>query len=85
MGSDRTERDNPDMDKLVETLRGIMGALNSRGVGDDNPVLVEIATLKIEVRHLRASLAELKRMLWGLAAGVFGLIIKMIIEGSLLK
>lgn len=79
------EKDNPDMDKLIETLRGIVEALNSRAFGDENPVLVEIATLKIEVRHLQSTIREMRMTLWGIAASLIGIILKMVLEGSLLK
>ncbi len=70
---------------IVDELRALRGALNAKGFGEENPVLVEIATLKIQVQHLQSSMKGLQAALWGIAAGVFALIIKMVVEGSLGK
>jgi hypothetical protein len=79
------ENEKPSCDRLIEELRSLRGALNAKTFGDDNPVLIEIATLKTQVQHLQGSIRDLRMCLWGIAAGVFGLIIKMVIEASLTK
>jgi hypothetical protein len=70
---------------MAEELRALRGSLNARGFGEDNPVLVEITTLKVQMHHLQSSVKELRAALWGIAAGVLALVIKMVVEGSLFK
>lgn len=79
------ERENSNFGGVIDELRALRGALNAKGFGEENPILVEIATLKIQVQHLQGSIKELKTSLWGIAAGVLALIIKMVVEGSLFK
>lgn len=72
-----------DESKVVKELKKIVGALNARGLGDDNnPVMIKLATLEADVKHLQAGFRELKTMLWAVVAGVLGLILKMVIEGA---
>jgi len=68
---------------VIEELRALRGALNAKSFADENPVLVEIATLKTQMQHMQAGMKELKTSLWGIAAGVLGLVIKMVIEAGL--
>lgn len=79
------DRENSNFSGVIDELRALRGALNAKGFGEENPVLVEIATLKIQVQHLQSSVKELKNALWGVAAGILTLIIKMVVEGSLFK
>lgn len=69
--------------QLVKELKKIVGALNARGLGDDNnPVMVKLAMLETEVKHLQASMRETRNALWGVAAGVLAVVIKMVLEGA---
>lgn len=70
--------------KVVKELKKIVGALNARGLGDDinNPVLIKLATLETDVKHMQASFKEMKTMLWGVVAGVLAIVIKMVLEGA---
>lgn len=65
-------------------MKKIVGALNARGFGDDinNPVLIKLATLETDVKHMQASFKEMKTMLWGVVAGVLAIVIKMVLEGA---
>lgn len=77
------DKENSNAGGIIEELRALRGALNAKGFGEDNPVLVEIATLKVQVQHLQSSIKDLRTSLWGIAAGILALIIKMVVEGSL--
>lgn len=72
------------LDKVNDTLRKIVGALNSgSGSVDIAPVMIKLATLETDVNYLKAGMKEIKTALWGLAASVLGLVAKMVIEGAL--
>lgn len=73
-----------DENRVVKELKKIVGALNARGLGDDinNPVLIKLATLETDVKHMQASFKEMKTMLWGVVAGVLAIVIKMVLEGA---
>ncbi len=77
------ENETASYDRLVEELRALRGVLNAKSFGDESPVLVDIATLKTQMQHVQTSMKELKTALWGIAAGVLGLVIKMVIEVGL--
>ena len=79
------DKENSNTGGIINELRALRGALNAKGFGEDHPVLVEIATLKVQVQHLQSAVKELKNALWGVAAGILTLIIKMVVEGSLFK
>lgn len=74
-----------DENTVVKELKKIVGALNARGLGDDinNPVLIKLATLETDVKHMQASFREMKTMLWGVVAGVLAIVIKMVMEGAI--
>ena len=76
---------NVSLEGLIGELRALRGVLNAKGFGDESPVLVEIATLKTQVQHLQASIKELRTALWGLAAGVLCMVIKIVVEGGFVK
>lgn len=76
------------MQEVIETLndnmRKLVGAVNARcESGVDGKLLERLATIEANLGHLQGSLRDIKTALWGLAASVIGLIIKMVIEGSL--
>lgn len=73
-----------DESTVVKELKKIVGALNARGLGDDNnPVMIKLATMEAEVKHLQASFKEMKTMLWGVVAGVLAIVVKMVMEGAI--
>lgn len=77
---------NISLEGLIGELRALRGALNARGfTPDESPILVEIATLKTQVQHLQTSIKELRTALWGLAAGVLCMVIKIVVEGGFVK
>lgn len=73
-----------DENRVVKELKKIVGALNARGLGDDinNPVLIKLATLETDVKHMQASFKEMKTMLWGVVAGILAIVVKMVLEGA---
>ena len=74
-----------EMERLIETMRGIVGALNAHGLGLDNRVsLVDrLARLETRLDHLERTLTNVQKILVGLAVSVLTLLIKMAIEGLL--
>lgn len=79
-----TDFNGADESKVVKELKKIVGALNARGLGDDNnPVMIKLATMEAEVKHLQASFKEMKTMLWGVVAGVLAIVVKMVMEGAI--
>ena len=72
------------LDNMNDTLRKIVGALNAGGGSPDiAPVMVKLAILEADVKHLQGSMKDIKTALWGLAASVLGLVANMVMEGAL--
>jgi len=73
------------MERLIETMRGIVGALNAHGLGlGDGVSLVDrLARLETRLEHLEKTLNNTQKILVGLAISVLTLLIKMAIEGLL--
>jgi hypothetical protein len=75
-----------EMNRLIETLRGIIGALNAHGLGSaGDSIPVSLARLETRLDHLEKTLANNQRLLMGLVVSVVTLVIKMVIEGVFLK
>ena len=74
-----------EMERLIETMRGIVGALNAHGLGlGDGVSLVDrLARLETRLDHLERTLTNMQKILVGLALSVLTLLIKMAIEGLL--
>lgn len=74
-----------EMERLIETMRGIVGALNAHGLGlGDGVSLVDrLARLETRMEHLEKTLNNTQKILVGLAISVLTLLIKMTIEGLL--
>ena len=74
-----------EMERLIETMRGIVGALNAHGLGlGDGVSLVDrLARLETRLEHLEKTLNNTQKILVGLAISVLTLLIKMGIEGLL--
>ena len=74
-----------EMERLIETMRGIVGALNAHGLGlGDGVSLVDrLARLETRLDHLERTLTNGQKILVGLAVSVLTLLIKMAIEGLL--
>ena len=74
-----------EMKRLIETMRGIVGALNAHGLGlGDGVSLVDrLARLETRLDHLEKTLNNTQKILVGLAISVLTLLIKMAIEGLL--
>ena len=67
------KNDITEMDRLIETLRGIVGALNSSGLGNDTSLPVAIARIETRLDQLEKTVS------------VLTMVAKMIFEGALLK
>ena len=80
-----TRAQDTEMDRLIETMRGIVGALNAHGLGlGDGVSLVDrLARLETRLDHLERTLTNVQKILVGLAISVLTLLIKMAIEGLL--
>ena len=80
-----TRAQDTEMDRLIETMRGIVGALNAHGLGlGDGVSLVDrLARLETRLDHLEKTLNNTQKILVGLAISVLTLLIKMAIEGLL--
>jgi hypothetical protein len=74
-----------EIDRVVETLRSIVGALNSCGLGSNSTLPVAIARLEERMGHLERTMTNMQKILIGLAASVLSLVIKMLVEGVFLK
>lgn len=74
-----------EMERLIETMRGIVGALNAHGLGlGDGVSLVDrLARLETRLDHLEKTLNNTQKILVGLAISVLTLLIKIAIEGLL--
>lgn len=74
-----------EMERIIETMRGIVGALNAHGLGlGDGVSLVDrLARLETRMEHLEKTLTNTQKILVGLAISVLTLLIKMAIEGLL--
>ena len=74
-----------EMERLIETMRGIVGALTAHGLGlGDGVSLVDrLARLETRLDHLERTLTNVQKILVGLAVSVLTLLIKMAIEGLL--
>ena len=74
-----------EMERIIETMRGIVGALNAHGLGlGDGVSLVDrLARLETRLDHLERTLTNMQKILVGLAISVLTLLIKMAIEGLL--
>ncbi len=71
-------------EKINDSLRKIVGALNSgSGSSDITRVVERLSTLEADMKHLQGSMKDIKTALWGLAASVLGLVAKMVMEGAL--
>ena len=83
----RAQMQNTEMERLVDAMRGIVGALNSHGLGlNDGASLVDrLARLETRLDHLEKMVANMQKILVGLAVSVITLLIKMGVEGVLLK
>jgi hypothetical protein len=77
--------DGAEMDRLIDTLRGIIGALNAYGLGADNSLPVALARLEVRLDHLEKTMSNNQRLLMGLVVSVVTLVLKMVIEGVFLK
>ena len=71
-----------EMERLIETMRGIVGALNAHGLGlGDGVSLVDcLARLETRLDHLERTLTNVQKILVGLAVSVLTLLIKMAIK-----
>ena len=71
--------------RLVETMRGVVGALNAHGfaLGDEASLVDRLARLETRLDHLERTLTNMQKLLLGLAVSVLTLLIKMGIEGML--
>ena len=74
-----------EMERLIETMRGIVGALNAHGLGlgDEVSLVDRLARLETRLDHLEKTLNNTQKILVGLAISVLTLLIKMAIEGLL--
>ena len=74
-----------EMERLIETMRGIVGALNAHGLGlgDGGSLVDRLARLETRLDHLERTLTNVQKILVGLAVSVLTLLIKMAIEGLL--
>lgn len=71
------------LDLINETLKKLVGSINaSSGSADLSSVMVKLATLETDVKYIQGSMKDLKMALWGLAAGVLGMVAKMVLEGA---
>ena len=73
-----------EMDRLIETIRGIIGALNANGLAD-NSLPVALARLEVRMDHLEKAMSNNQKILMGLLISVVTLVLKMLIEGVFLK
>ena len=72
------------LDLINETLKKLVGSINASSSGADlSGVMVKLATLETDVKYIQGAMKDLKTALWGLAAGVLGLVAKMVIESAL--
>ena len=69
-----------EMDRLIDTLRAIVGALNTMNSNNDSSIPVAIARIETRMENYEKSLSNTQKMLIGLAAGLFTLVAKMIVE-----
>ncbi len=73
--------DATEMERLIEAVRGMVGALNAGHA--DASVPVALARLETRVGHVEKALSNIQRVLVGLAVSVLGLLAKMLVEGAL--
>ena len=84
--NDTGVRDSSESDRLIETLRGIIGALNAHGLGGgNNSIPVALAKVETRLDHLEKTTSNTQKILIGLAISVLTLIISMVIEGVFRK
>ena len=76
-----------EMERLIETMRGIVGALNAHGLGlGDGVSLVDrLARLETRLEHLEKTLNNTQKIVMGLAISDISLHIKMLVEGMVKK
>lgn len=76
-----------EMERLIETMRGIVGALNAHGLGlgDGVSLVNRLARLETRMEHLEKTLNNTQKILVGLAISVISLLIKMLVEGMVKK
>ncbi|MDR1874375.1 MAG: hypothetical protein LBQ90_05080 [Synergistaceae bacterium] len=77
--------DASEMDRLIDTLRGIIGALNANGLGTGESIPVALARVETRLDHLEKATANTHKLLMGLVISVVSLVIKMIVEGVFLR
>lgn len=74
------------LDRINDSLRKLVGAINAASTGkEEGPLMVKLAIVEADVKHLQVAMKDIKTALWGLAGGVLGLVIKMVMEGVMLK
>lgn len=83
--NDTGVRDSSEMDRVVETLRGIIGALNANGLSGSNSIPVALAKVETRLDHLEKTLSNTQKILIALAISVLTLIIGIVIEGVFRK
>jgi hypothetical protein len=74
-----------EMDRLIDTLRGIIGALNAHGLGTGDSIPVSLARLETRLDHLEKAMSNNHKLLMGLLISVVTLVIKVVVEGVFSK
>jgi hypothetical protein len=69
-----------EMDRLIETMRGIVGALNA-GHGDGISVVERLTRLETSMGHLERTLSNVQKTLLGLAVSVITILVNMLMTG----
>jgi hypothetical protein len=70
-----------EIDRLIDTLRAIVGALNAHGLGGGDSIPVAIARIETRLGHLEERMSSMQKILVGLAVSVVSMVVKMLIEG----
>ncbi|MDR2522555.1 MAG: hypothetical protein LBC93_02480 [Synergistaceae bacterium] len=70
-----------EIDRLIDTLRAIVGALNAHGLGGSDSIPVAIARIETRLGHLEEKISSMQKILVGLAVSVVSMVVKMLIEG----
>jgi hypothetical protein len=73
------------MERLIDTLRAIVGALNANGLGTGDSIPVALARMQERMEHLEKTMGNMQKILIGMAISVLTLVVKMLIEGVFLK
>ncbi len=74
------ERHESETERLIEALRGIVGALNAVGIESGNTVLVPLAKVETRLDHLERQLTTMQKTLVGLSVSVITMVIKIVAE-----